>query len=243
MEERLQKIIARAGVASRRKAEELMLTGQVTVNGKVVTELGAKANPDRDHIKVKGKLINPRLATTEKVYILLYKPKGYLSSLSDPQKRPLVTDLLPRLKEKVYPVGRLDFQSEGVILLTNDGDFANLITSAKHEIPKTYQVKVKGIPNEKQLDLLRRGIVIEGKRTAPAKITELRRTEANAWYDVIIIEGRHHQIRTMFDEIGHSVVKLKRAAIGFLTAKGLASGQHRHLSSAEVKRFFNYAKA
>jgi pseudouridine synthase len=243
MEERLQKIIARAGLASRRKAEELIRTGQVAVNGQVVTELGAKADPERDHIKVKGKLINPRLASREKIYILLYKPVGYLASLSDPQKRPLVTDLLPRLKSKVYPVGRLDFQSEGLILLTNDGDFANLITSAKHEIPKTYHVKVKGIPGEKQLELLRRGVVIEGKRTAPAKIKELRHTESNAWYEVTIIEGRHHQVRNMFEKIGHSVVKLKRVAIGFLTTQRLKSGQHRHLSPAEVKRFFDYAKA
>ncbi|MBI3949671.1 MAG: rRNA pseudouridine synthase [Acidobacteria bacterium] len=243
MGERLQKLIARAGIASRRKAEELILMGQVTVNGKVVTELGTKADPERDHIKVKGKLINPQLESREKVYILLYKPSGYLTSLSDPQKRPLVMDLLPRLKAKAYPVGRLDFQSEGLILLTNDGDFANLITSAKHEIPKTYHVKVKGIPNEKQLDLLRRGVVIEGRRTAPAKISELKRTEANAWYEVTIIEGRHHQIRKMFDKIGHSVVKLKRVAIGSLTSKGLKPGKYRHLSSAEVKRFFDYAKA
>lgn len=243
MEERLQKIIARAGLASRRQAEELIRTGQVTVNGKVVTELGSKADPERDHIKVKGKLINPRLESLEKVYILLYKPVGYLVSLSDPQKRPLVTELLPRLKAKVYPVGRLDFQSEGLILLTNDGDFANLITSAKHEIPKTYHVKVKGIPGEKQLELLRRGVVIEGRRTAPAKIKELRHTESNAWYEVIIIEGRHHQVRNMFEKIGHSVVKLKRVAIGFLTTQGLKPGQHRHLSPAEVKRFFDYAKS
>jgi len=242
MEERLQKIISRAGLASRRKAEELIMTGQVTVNGKVITELGTKADPERDHIKVKGKLINPRLESREKVYILLYKPTGYLSSLSDPKKRPLVTDLLPRMKVKVYPVGRLDFQSEGLILLTNDGDFANLITSAKYEIPKTYHVKVKGIPGEKQLNLLQRGVIIEGRRTAPAKITELRRTETNVWYEVTIIEGRHHQIRNMFEKVGHSVVKLKRVAIGFLTSKGLKSGEHRHLSPAEVKRFFDFAK-
>lgn len=243
MQERLQKIIARAGITSRRKAEELILTGQVTVNGQVVTELGTKADPERDHIKVKGKLINPRLAAREKIYILLYKPTGYLTSLSDPQKRPLVTDLLPRLKTKVYPVGRLDFNSEGLILLTNDGDFANLITSAKHEIPKTYHVKVKGILDEKQLTLLRRGVVIEGRRSAPAKIAELKHTETNAWYEVTIIEGRHHHIRKMFEKVGHSVVKLKRVTIGFLTCQGLKAGQYRHLTPAEVKRFFDYIKA
>lgn len=242
MEERLQKLIARAGITSRRKAEELILAGEVTVNGKVVTTLGAKADPERDHIKVRGKLINPLLRSQEKVYILLYKPKGVLSSLSDPKKRPLVTDFLPRWPARVYPVGRLDFQSEGLILLTNDGDFANLITSAKYEIPKTYHVKVKGIPGEKQLNLLRRGVVLEGKRTAPAKITELRRTDSNAWYEVTIIEGRHHQIRKMFDKIGHSVVKLKRVGIGFLTAKGMKPGTYRHLTPAEVKQFFEYAK-
>jgi pseudouridine synthase len=153
-----------------------------------------------------------------------------------------VTDLLPRMKERIFPVGRLDFQSEGLILLTNDGDFANLITSAKYEIPKTYHVKVKGTPGEKQLSLLRRGVVIEGRRTAPAKITEIKRTESNAWYEVTIVEGRHHQVRQMFEKIGHSVVKLKRVRIGFLTDKGLKPGQFRHLTPAEVKRFFAYAK-
>lgn len=242
MEERLQKLIAQAGLASRRKAEELILTGQVTVNGKVITELGTKADPARDHIKVNGKLINPKLAARDKVYVLLYKPKGFLSSLSDPKRRPLVTDLLPPLNARVYPIGRLDFQSEGLILLTNDGDFANLIISTKYKIPKTYHVKVKGIPGEKQLNLLRRGVVIDGRRTAPATITELRRTEGNAWYQVTVVEGRYHQVRAMFEKIGHSVVKLKRVAIGFLTAKGLKPGQCRHLSSQEVERFFGSAK-
>lgn len=242
MQERLQKIIARAGLASRRKAEELILAGHVTVNGQRVTTLGSKADPERDHIKVNGKLINPRLAAQQKVYILLNKPVGYLSSLSDPARRPLVTDLLPDLKTKVYPVGRLDFNSEGLLLLTNDGQFANLITSAKSQIAKTYHVKVKGIPGDKQLNLLRSGVVVEGRRTAPATIVELRRTASNAWYEVTIIEGRHHQIRLMFDKIGHSVIKLKRVAIGFLTTGKLKPGQYRHLSRAEVRRFFQQAR-
>jgi len=240
MEERLQKIIAAAGIASRRKAEQLILAGEVTVNGRIVQELGTKADPEKDHIKVRGKLINPRLEHKEKLYILLNKPKGYLSSVSDPYKRPLVLDLLPPELRKVHPVGRLDFNTEGLLLLTNDGEFTNIITRAGRHCPKVYQVKIKGAADEKQIERLRQGVVIKGKRTAPAeiKLLEVTRDGGNTWYEITLTEGRNQQIRKMFDQIGHSVMKLRRVRIAHLTDKGLKPGEFRHLTHSEVKQFF-----
>ncbi len=237
MEERLQKIIAAAGIASRRKAEELIQAGAVAVNGKVVTELGTKADPDNDHIKVRGKLINPR-GQQEKVYILLNKPIGYLTSRSDPQKRQLVTDLVGPYAAKVHPVGRLDLNTEGLILLTNDGEFTNLIAHASHNVPKVYEAKVKGKPSEWQINKLARGVEIDGVKTAPAQIRLMEETETNAWYEVTLHEGRNQQIRKMFDSIGHSVVKLRRIAIGFLKEEKIKPGEFRFLRETEVKRFF-----
>src|ERR671926_1670819 len=183
MEQRLQKLIAAAGVASRRHAEELISAGRVTVNGEVIKELGTKADPDKDHIKVNGKLINPQLQSREKIYVLLNKPKGYLSSVSDPEGRPLVTELLPPSLGKLYPVGRLDFNTEGLLLLTNDGEFTNYITSARNRVAKVYEVKVKGVPPVEAIERLRRGIVLDdGVRTAPAEINETDRSETNAWF-------------------------------------------------------------
>jgi len=240
-EERLQKIIAAAGIASRRKAEELIAGGDVTVNGKVVTELGVKADPERDHIKVRGRLINPKLKHQEKIYILLNKPPGFLTSRSDPKNRPLVVDLLGPYREKVHPVGRLDFNTEGLLLLTNDGDFTNLITGSK-QASKVYEVKVKGKPSEHQIRMLERGVTVDGKRTAPAVIRLMEMSEMNAWYRVTLYEGRNQQIRKMFDHIGHSVIKLRRVEIGFLKKEKLKPGQYRFLSEAEVKRFFTRGK-
>jgi 23S rRNA pseudouridine2605 synthase len=237
MEERLQKLIAAAGVASRRHAEELITAGRVTVNGEVVKELGTKADPDKDHIKVNGKLINPQLKSREKVYILLNKPKGYLSSVSDPEGRPLVTELLPRSLGRVYPVGRLDFNTEGLLLLTNDGDFTNFITSARNRIDKVYEVKVKGVPPDAAIERLRRGVKFEdGTRTAPAKIEKLGETKTNAWYEVLLHQGRNQQVRRMFELIGHSVLKLRRVRIGSLTDDHLKAGHWRYLSPAEAAR-------
>src|SRR5918911_3620137 len=171
MESRLQKLIAEAGLASRRHAEEMITAGEVTVNGKVVTELGTKADPERDHIKVRGRLINPLLKSREKVYVLLNKPRGYLSSVADPEGRPLVTELLPASLGRVHPVGRLDFNTEGLLLLTNDGEFTNFITRARNRVAKVYEVKVKGVPSEEAVERLRRGIVLDdGVRTSPAEI-------------------------------------------------------------------------
>ena len=237
MEQRLQKLIAAAGIASRRHAEELISAGRVTVNGEVVKELGTKADPDKDHIKVNGKLINPQLQSREKVYVLLNKPKGYLSSVSDPEGRPLVTELLPPSLGKVHPVGRLDFNTEGLLLLTNDGDFTNFVTAARNRVENVYEVKVKGVPAESGIARLRRGITLEdGTRTAPAKIKLLNETQTNAWYEVLLHQGRNQQVRRMFELIGHSVLKLRRTRIGFLIDEDLKPGYWRFLSEAEVTR-------
>jgi pseudouridine synthase len=237
MQERLQKLIAAAGIASRRHAEELIINGKVSLNGKVVTELGTKADPDQDHIKVNGKLINPQLKTREKVYVLLNKPRGYLSSLSDPEGRPLVTELLPQSVGKVHPVGRLDFNTEGLLILTNDGELTNYITSARNRVDKVYEVKVKGVPTEAAIARLRRGVTLEdGTRTAPAKIRLLHETENNAWFEVLLHQGKNQQVRRMFDLIGNSVLKLRRIRIGSLTDENLKPGHWRLLTSGEVKR-------
>lgn len=237
MEQRLQKLIATAGIASRRHAEELIVAGRVTVNGEVVRELGSKADPDRDHIKVNGKLINPQLKARDKVYVLLNKPKGYLSSVSDPEERPLVTELLPPALGRLYPVGRLDFNTEGLLLLTNDGDFTNYVTAARNRVEKVYEVKVKGVPADGAIQRLRKGVVLDdGTRTAPAKIEKLNETQTNAWFEVLLHQGRNQQVRRMFELIGHSVLKLRRVRIGFLTDDGLKPGHWRYLLPGEVAR-------
>lgn len=236
MQERLQKLIAQAGIASRRAAEELIKAGEVSVNGLVVTELGTKADPEKDHIKVRGKLINLKLEKRSNVYVLLNKPKGYLSSAADPEGRKLVTDLV-RGHGKLHPVGRLDFNTEGLIILTNDGEFTNKVASSKI-IPKVYQVKVKGLPTPVAINKLRRGVRLEdGFKTAPADIKVLKPTDKNGWYEVTLYEGHNQQIRKMFDSIGHSVVKLKRIAIGHLTDAGLRTGSSRLLSPQEIAGF------
>src|SRR5437660_6160984 len=211
MQQRLQKLIAAAGIASRRHGEELIAAGEVTVNGKIVSALGAKADAETDHIKVKGRLINPLLRRHENVYVLLNKPRGYLTSMADPEGRPLVTDLIPSSLGRLHPVGRLDFNTEGLLLLTNDGEFTNLITSAKNRIAKVYQVKVKGVPPAQAVERLRRGITIgKGERTAPAEVRKLRTRDTNCWFEVTLHQGRNQQIRRMFDAIGHSVIRLGR---------------------------------
>ncbi len=238
MEQRLQKLIAAAGLASRRHAEEMIAAGEVTVNGKLVTEPGTKADPARDHIKVRGRLINPLLEAREKVYVLLNKPRGYLASLSDPEERPLVTELVPPSLGRLHPVGRLDFNTEGLLILTNDGDLTNYITAARNGVAKVYEVKVKGVPPEEALERLRRGIRLDdGAHTAPAQITPAGETGTNAWFQVILHEGRNQQIRRMFDQIGHSVLKLRRVRIGDLIDERLPIGKWRLLSAAEVARF------
>jgi len=232
MEERLQKIISAAGVASRRAAEELIVEGRVRVNGKVVTELGAKADANNDHIKVDGKLINPKQPQT---YIMLNKPAGYVTTMSDPEGRPTVQDLLKGIKTRVYPVGRLDYNTEGLLLMTNDGDFAHLITHPKHEFPKTYLAKVKGVLDERSIEMLEKGVFLQDGKTAPAKVKKIRKEEMNSWVEITIHEGRKRQVRRMFDHVGRSVIKLKRIRTGGLSLGDLTEGRFRHLTLDEVK--------
>lgn len=238
MEERLQKLISQAGLASRRRAEEMILAGEVTVNGQVITELGAKADIGRDHVKVRGKLINPKLANREKVYVLVNKPRGYLCAVSDPEDRLVVSNLLPPKLSGLFPVGRLDVQSEGLLLLTNDGEMANAILSAGPHCPKKYHVRVKGSPSEEGLARIRKGMTLDGERMEVASVKEIKKSEAgNIWYDIVLHQGRNQQIRRMFEAIGHSVVKLRRVAIGHVTDRGLKVGEFRSLTTVEVEGF------
>jgi len=237
MLERLQKIIAHAGVASRREAEEMIRTGRVTVNGRVVTELGTKADPGRDHVKVDGKLI---VRAEDHVYILLYKPKEVMTTVEDPEGRRTVVDLVRGVRERIYPVGRLDYHSEGLVLLTNDGELAYKVSHPTHGSVKTYNVKVRGVPDERLLDKLRRGITLEGQRTLPCEITRIKTTgrsndEGNSWVEVKLREGRTQQIRKMFKAVGHPVTKLKRVAIGPISDPKLSPGVWRELTKLEVK--------
>jgi 23S rRNA pseudouridine2605 synthase len=240
--ERLQKIIAAAGIASRRKAEELITGGLVSVNGQTVTELGSKADPERDHIRVNGKLLH---GPERHVYLLMNKPKGYVTTLRDPERRPTVMDLLHGVGARVYPVGRLDYASEGLLLLTNDGEFANRLMKAASHVPKTYMVKVAGTPPGEGLSRLREGIFIasdRGKRvrTAPAKIRVIRES-ANPWYEVTLIEGKNRQIRRMFEEIGHHVEKIKRVRYGPLELD-VHPGKFRKLTVEEVAKLKSLAR-
>ena len=240
--ERLQKIIAAAGIASRRKAEELITGGLVSVNGQTITELGSKADPESDHIRVNGKLLH---GPERHVYLLMNKPKGYVTTLRDPERRPTVMDLLRGVKARVYPVGRLDYASEGLLLLTNDGEFANRLMKAASHVPKTYMVKLAGNPPGEGLARLREGIFIpsdRGKRvkTAPAKIRVIRES-ANPWYEVTLIEGKNRQIRRMFEEIGHHVEKIKRVRYGPLELD-VHPGKFRKLTIEEVSKLKSLAE-
>lgn len=237
-EERLQKIIASAGIASRRKAEELIAQGRVTLNGQIVSELGTKADPERDHIKVDGKLLR---GTERRVYLLLNKPKGYVTTVSDPEGRPTVMELVRERGARIYPVGRLDYGSEGLLLLTNDGELANHLTRAASHVRKTYLVKVSGQPKEEDIENLRRGIRIGSKpgprgvravHTAPAQIRIVREAE-NPWYEVTLIEGKNRQVRRMFEEVGHHVEKIKRVRYGPLTLD-VEPGESRELTLKEI---------
>ena len=255
--ERLQKILAAAGVASRRKAEEIILAGRVQVNGKVVAELGTKHDPARDHIRVDGKLLK---GPEVRRYYLLYKPRGYVTTLDDPQKRPTVMDLMAKPKSgphgdrvRLYPVGRLDYLSEGLLLMTNDGELANSLSKAAAGVEKTYLVKVSGVPEEAGLEQIRRGIVIDrgrldevraGRRdrivTAPARV-ELVRGGDNPWYEVTLTEGRNRQLRKMFEEIGHHVEKIRRIGYGALRLD-VPPGEFRELKPGEVMALERAAK-
>jgi 23S rRNA pseudouridine2605 synthase len=258
--ERLQKIIAAAGIASRRKAEELISSGRVSVNGQIASELGTKADLETDHIRVDGKLLR---GPERHVYYILNKPKGYVTTVTDPEGRPTVMNLVRAVGARVYPVGRLDYLSEGLLLMTNDGALVERLMHASSHVPKTYWVKVSGTPPEEAIERLRRGIVLapslrpgpgrhsaksaakpemtkvrqlrtRSVKTAPAKIRLLREA-ANPWYEVTLIEGRNRQIRRMFEQIGHHVEKIKRVRYGPLELD-VETGKYRPLTAAEVAR-------
>jgi 23S rRNA pseudouridine2605 synthase len=252
--ERLQKIIAAAGIASRRKAEELITSGLVSVNGQTVTELGSKADPEVDNIKINGQ---PLGSAQRHVYIVLNKPKGHVTTVTDPEGRPTVMDLVPGVAARIYPVGRLDYLSEGLLLLTNDGALAQKLTHASSHVPKTYVVKISGKPADSDIEKLRAGIFLppdrtplktrEGQlnakaaprrskavKTGPARIKLVRDAE-NPWYEITLIEGRNRQIRRMFKQIGHDVEKIRRVRYGPLELD-IEPGKFRHLTAQEVAR-------
>ncbi len=228
--ERLQKILSQAGVSSRRHAEQIIQEGRVTVNGAVITELGSKADLDTDHIKVDGRLLR---APKRLVYIALHKPNNTVTTVTDPQHRATVMDLLKRVRERVYPVGRLDYHSEGLLLLTNDGEMANAIMASASHLPKTYLVKVNGPLTADQEERFRRGVPISGRRTLPAGLKLVHSAE-NPWYEVRLFEGRNNQIRIMFKHFGRLVEKLKRVRVGPVELGPLKPGEFRYLDVEEV---------
>jgi 23S rRNA pseudouridine2605 synthase len=245
-EQRLQKIVAAAGITSRRKAEELITSGRVQVNGQKVTELGSKADPELDHIRVDGKLLKK---PQQFRYFMLNKPKGVVTTVSDPEGRPTVMKFFARAGARVFPVGRLDYQSEGLLLMTNDGELANILTSAASKVEKTYLVKVSGKPTEPQLEQLRQGVMIErGRRgerdgrvmTQPAKISLVRDTD-NPWYEVVLTEGKNREIRKMFEEVGHFVEKVRRVGFGPLILD-VKPGEMRELNEEEVTQLKRAAR-
>lgn len=233
--ERLQKVMAHCGVASRRKSEELIQAGRVTVNGKKVTELGVKVNPS-DKIEVDGVPIYQE----QPVYYLFYKPKNVISAVSDDKDRPVVNDYFTRVPERIFPVGRLDYDTSGLLLMTNDGEFANLLTHPKHEIDKVYVAKVKGIATKEALKPLRNGIRIEGRKTAPArfKVLSTDHRKGTSVVELIIHEGRNHQVKNMLAAVGFPVMKLKREKVGTLDLIGLNPGDYRELTKKEVSQLY-----
>ncbi len=237
--ERLQKVMAAAGIASRRKCEEMILNGLVEVNGEIVKTLGVKVDPAVDRIVVGNKPIR----SEKKLYLMMNKSKGVITSAKDPQGRKVVSDFLPGIKERVYPVGRLDYDTEGLLLLTNDGEFANLLTHPSHHVPKTYRATVKGVPHGTQLEKLQAGIKLEDGMTAPAEVEyhDVDTDKNEATITITIHEGRNRQVRRMFEAIGHKVIRLKRIRFGELGLESLGRGKYRHLTPQEVKELFDLA--
>lgn len=231
--ERLQKVIAHAGIASRRKAEQLIIDGQVKVNGKVVKELGCKVT-STDKVEVN----EIQIEREEPVYFILYKPRGVISSVKDDKGRKVVTDFLPEIKQRIYPVGRLDYDTSGLILLTNDGEFANQLMHPSSEIEKVYVAKIKGIPPREKVRALEKGVQLEDGKTAPAKVNviSIDKKKQTSIIELTIHEGKNRQVRRMLEAIGHEVVKLKRERYGHLTLQGLSVGEMRELTPHEVKQ-------
>ena len=237
--ERLQKILADRGLASRRKAEDLIREGRVTVNGKVAV-IGEKADPEKDAIKIDGRRLS---VSPEKMYVLFYKPKNVVTTVRDPEDRPTVMDLLAIPKPRLFPVGRLDYDAEGVILLTNDGDLAHQLAHPSHEVPRTYWVKVKGKPKKEELQRLSRGIRLEDGITAPCAIAPLRETEGNTWVEMVLHQGKNRQLKRMWEKLGYPVLKLKRVGFGGLKLGSLQPGEYRLLRPEEVQKLKNRASS
>ena len=231
MEVRLQKLIAGTGLASRRKAEALITAGRVTVNGKVVTELGTKVDPERDHVKVDGRHLG---AAQPYVYLMLNKPKNVMSTLDDPGGRPTVKDFLRGVSVRVFPVGRLDFDSEGLMLLTNHGELAQALLHPRYHVPKTYVIKVKGVLTDEEIKRLEQGVKLEDGMTSPAVVRKIRKAEQNSWLEITLREGRKHQVKRMLEAVGHPVIKLIRVRMGPLSLGGLESGEFRFLTDREA---------
>jgi 23S rRNA pseudouridine2605 synthase len=233
MEVRLQKVIAASGLASRRKAEEWIAQGRVTINGKIVRELGTRIDPERDHVKVDGRHLK---GVEPYAYIMLNKPKGIVSSLNDPEGRPTINDLLHGVTLRVFPVGRLDFDTEGLMLLTNHGELAQALLHPRYHVAKVYLAKAKGVLDDEEIGQLARGIKLDDGMTAPAIVKKVRKAEENSWLEVTIYEGRKHQIKRMFEAVGHPVLKLKRIRFGPLALGDLLPGGFRYLTDREANK-------
>ncbi len=233
MEMRINKFLAHCGIASRREAEELIRDRRVTVNGEVVRELGTRVDPERDHVKVDGRLI---IRPAAPVYLLYHKPKNMVCTMEDPEGRPCVGDFLRRIKGRPVPVGRLDFDAEGLLLCTNDGEMIDRLLHPRYHVRRGYQVKVKGVPDNETLRKLKEGIVLDGKKTGPAEARLLRESDKNAWISLALYEGRNQQIKRMLERVGHPVLKLKRVAFGPLKVTGIPIGGYRKLFAVEVRQ-------
>jgi len=229
---RVQKFLSEVGIVSRRKAEKLILEGRVTINGEIVRELWKQIDPEKDCIKLDNKIIKRK---QKKIYILLFKPKGYVTTLKDEKGRPTVGDLLKDIKFRVFPVGRLDYNTEGLLILTNDGDMAQIMSHPRYGLKKTYMAKVSGILNEKAINTLKKGVKLSEGKTRPANVKVIKTLKNSCWLEITIKEGKKRQIRRMFEMIGHPVRKLKRTKIGFLKLEGLLPGEYRYLSSSEIE--------
>jgi pseudouridine synthase len=230
--ERLQKVMAHAGVASRRKSEEIIAEGRVKVNGKVVTEMGFKVDPEKDEIIVDEEIISEE----KKRYILLNKPEGYITTVSDPEGRPTVMDLIPDLKQRLYPAGRLDYDSSGLLIMTNDGDLTYKLTHPKKEVDKKYKVLAQGEVCQEDFEKFEAGMVIDGQKTAPAEISNINYKGDKTEFEIVIHEGRNRQVRRMCRIAGFSVISLQRIGFSFLTLDGVKEGDFRYLSDQEVVR-------
>lgn len=232
---RLQKYLAQCGVCSRRKAEEYIVAGRVKVDGQVANKLGTKIVAGRSKVECDGRMIQQ---AEKLVYFLLNKPKGYVTTVSDPQGRPTVLTFFDSVAERLFPVGRLDLDSEGALLMTNDGELAQKILHPRFEVFKTYQVTIRNRPSNRDIATLEKGFMLEGKKTAPARVRFLRRAAQTVFMEIVIHEGRKHQVKKMFKHVGHPVLSLKRTAYGHLTLNNLKLGNYRRLGSSEIKKIF-----